>query len=212
MASLPYLSSPGSIKTALEKIRQAATPDRVTGDFVSTKLNMKGGTGRAILPYLKKIGLVASDGAPSDLYKQFRNPQAAPAAIARAVKIGYQALQQANEYFYDLNDKDLLALIVQVTGAEANSAVAKYTLGTLKAVKSFANFEVSQTAEKAPAGVSEGNSAAVALPIASPVSHSEGIGLNLSYTINLNLPATPDQAVFNAIFRSLKENLLSNVK
>jgi hypothetical protein len=34
-------------------------------------------------------------------------------------------------------------------------------------------------------------------------------GINLSYTINLNLPATADQAVFNAIFRSLKEHLLS---
>ena len=33
-------------------------------------------------------------------------------------------------------------------------------------------------------------------------------GLNLSYTINLNLPETSDVEVFNAIFRSLKENLL----
>jgi len=31
---------------------------------------------------------------------------------------------------------------------------------------------------------------------------------NLSYTINLNLPKTDDIAVFNAIFRALKENLL----
>jgi hypothetical protein len=33
-------------------------------------------------------------------------------------------------------------------------------------------------------------------------------GLNLSYTINLNLPETSDVEVFNAIFKSLKENLL----
>jgi hypothetical protein len=112
---------------------------------------MKGGAGRAILPYLKKIGLVASDGAPTDLYKQFRNPQAAPAAIAGAIKIGYRALGQANEYFYDLNEKDLLALILQVTGAEANSAVAKQTLGTLKAIKSFANFEAQLPRRKHPA-------------------------------------------------------------
>jgi len=35
-----------------------------------------------------------------------------------------------------------------------------------------------------------------------------GLGLNLSYTINLNLPASSDIAVFNAIFKSLKDNLL----
>ncbi len=35
-------------------------------------------------------------------------------------------------------------------------------------------------------------------------------GISLSYTINLNLPTTTDQAVFNAIFRSLKEHLISD--
>lgn len=32
--------------------------------------------------------------------------------------------------------------------------------------------------------------------------------INLSYTINLNLPETSDITVFDAIFKSLKENLL----
>jgi hypothetical protein len=34
------------------------------------------------------------------------------------------------------------------------------------------------------------------------------VGIHLSYTINLNLPPTPDIAVFNAIFKALRENLL----
>jgi hypothetical protein len=33
-------------------------------------------------------------------------------------------------------------------------------------------------------------------------------GVGLSYTINLHLPATSEIAVFNAIFKSLRENLL----
>ena len=41
-----------------------------------------------------------------------------------------------------------------------------------------------------------------------PPPRTEKLGLNLSYTINLNLPATSDVAVFNAIFKSLKENML----
>jgi hypothetical protein len=36
----------------------------------------------------------------------------------------------------------------------------------------------------------------------------QSLGLNLGYTINLNLPATSDPAVFNAIFKALKEHLL----
>jgi hypothetical protein len=41
-----------------------------------------------------------------------------------------------------------------------------------------------------------------------PSSGQLSVGLNLGYTINLNLPATSDPAVFNAIFRALKEHLL----
>jgi hypothetical protein len=104
--SLPYLAAPGSLKTALDKIKIAATPDRVTRDFVSTKLQIKGGTGAALIPFLKKVGFVASDGSPTEAYKRFRNHATAGSAVADAVKLGYAALGQANEYFYDLNDKD----------------------------------------------------------------------------------------------------------
>jgi hypothetical protein len=208
--SLPYLASPGSIKNALEKIRTAATPERLTGDFVSTKLQIKGGTGAAIPPYLKKIGFVGSDGVPTDLYKRFRNHATSGAAAAEAVKIGYRELTQANEYFFDLNDKDLLALIVQVTGAESDSQVAKLTLSTLKALKAFADFEGKSAAEEV-AVVGSNASEGTGVLRTSLIVQAEGrVGLNLSYTINLNLPATSDQAVFNAIFRSLKEHLLAN--
>lgn len=205
--NLPYLSSPGSIKTALDKIRSAATPDLFTKDFLNTKLQIKGGTGSSVLAFLKKIGLVASDGKPTDLYKRFRNPSSGGAAIADAIKIGYRELLEVNEYFYELNDKDLLALIVQITGSEANSAVAKYTLYTFKQLKAYANFEaaseidVSEKPETVPIQIT---------PTANVGAPSGRVGLNLSYTINLNLPATTDQAVFNAIFRSLKEHLLSH--
>jgi hypothetical protein len=205
--TLPYLASPGSIKTCLDKIKAAATPDLVTQDFITTKLQIKGGTGKALIPYLKKIGFVASDGSPTEIYKRFRNHATAGAAAADAVKTGYKELQSVNEYFYDLNDKDLLASIVQVTGVEADSQVAKLTLSTLKTLKSFANFEAkgsenlketkeekkTDKSDNAKSGASEGRRS-----------------LKLSYTINLNLPATSDQAVFNAIFRSLAEHLINN--
>lgn len=203
-AKLPYLSSPGSIKTALDRIREAATPERVTNDFVTTKLRIKGGTGSTISPFLKKIGFVASDGTPTDLYKQFRNMSAGGAAVAAAIKHGYSELAQLNEYFYELNDKELLDLIVQATGLDRENSVTKQTFSTLKALKGYADFD-SKPAEHG--GLPEPSPSEYTPP--HPASGGQ-VGLNLSYTINLNLPATSDQAVFNAIFRSLKEHLLSN--
>jgi hypothetical protein len=211
--SIPYLASPGSIKTALEKISLAATPERVTTDFVQTKLGIKGGTGGALLPFLKKIGLVGSDGAPTDLYKQYRNKTTSAEAIAKAIKIGYKQLSAKNEYFYDLNDKDLQSLITEVTGEEAGSSVVKLALSTLRILKQHASFEP-QSEEKQEGKAVSSNLIKHSADTSQISSSGQqgGIGLNLSYTINLNLPATSDQAVFNAIFRSLKEYLITNVK
>lgn len=208
--TLPYLASPGSLKTCLDKIKAAATPDRVTKDFVTTKLQIKGGTGSALIPYLKKIGFVASDGYPTEIYKRFRNHATAGSAAAGAVKLGYKELERVNEHFYDLSEKDLLALIVQVTGAEAGNQVAKLTLSTLKTLKAFADFEAKDTGS---ADDVKGKDKPPEKPGEQKPPPPSGEGrpsLNLSYTINLNLPATSDQAVFNAIFRSLKEHLITN--
>ena len=207
---LPYLAAAGTIKTAFEKIRQAATPDRVTSDFVTTKLQMKGGNGASIAPFLKKIGLVASDGTPTDLYKQFRNSATGGAAIAAAIKHGYKALADVNEYFYEMNDKELQALIVQVTGTESNSSLSKQIFYTLKALKDYADFSSKLKEKDNAITVSSVDSASRKFLDESNASSSGSVGLNLAYTINLNLPATSDQAVFNAIFKSLKDNLLSN--
>ena len=209
-ANLPYVASPGSIKTALEKIRSAATPERVTKDFVTTVLQIKGGTGGNIPPFLKRIGFVGSDGAPTDLYKRFRNPATGGAAIADAIRLGYKDLLQANEYFYRLSDKELLALIVQVTGVEVENRAAALTLSCIKALKAFANFDATSAADEE---IEKPSPQEFAQKLSSFPSHNSSnghVGLNLSYTINVNLSATTDQAVFNAIFRSLKEHLLSS--
>lgn len=209
-SNFPYVASSTSLKTALDKIRLAATPPRVTTDFVNTVLQIKGGTGGYITPFLKRIGFVASDGTPTQIYRRFRNPASGGQAMADAIRFGYQELFKANEYCYRLTDKELLALIVQVTGVESDNRAAQMTVAAVKVLKSYADFEpqeVFRNGGDAPAseGVASVN---LTLPPQHPVA-SGRVGLNLSYTINLNLPATTDQAVFNAIFRSLKEHLLS---
>ena len=203
---LPYLATANSLKTALEKIQTAATPDRVTIDFVNNILQIKGGTGNSIIPYLKKIGLVSSDGSPTDLYKRYRNQTKGGLAIAEAVKIGYKPLFDANESFYSLSDPDFKNLVVQVSGLDKENSVVKQICATFRILKSFANFDIEAVSEEQQnRDVVKGE-----VPTAYPRVQQTGVGMNLSYTINLNLPATTDQAVFNAIFKSLKEYLLKN--
>jgi hypothetical protein len=204
--NLPYVLIAGTLTKVLEKIKTAAVPERFTQDFLATKLGFKGGPAKTIIPFLKKIGFLATDGAPTDLYKRFRNPAQSGAAMASAMQHGYKTLYEMNEYVHDATDKDLKGLVVQATGAEEGSRVVKAVVQCFRALKSFSKFDV-----ESPDDV-EDEEVDAQLPKAPErpdgALKATGVGLNLSYTINLNLPATTDIAVFDAIFKSLKSHLL----
>lgn len=200
---LPYVTAYGNITKALEKIQQAATPDRFTQDFLATKLGLKGGTPKPVIPFLKRVGFLGSDGVPTELYKRFRNSSEAGAAAFQALKIGYQPLFEANESAHELSDKDLKGLIISQTGLEGSSSTLGAILGSFKALRAVADDAASDIGDiDVPSGPSA--------PTSPPSSKADLGGLSLGYTINLNLPATSDVAVFNAIFKSIREYLLGN--
>ena len=116
-----------------------------------------------------------------------------------------------NEKVYESPDNDLRGMIVEATGGEKDSQVTKLTLATFLALKGLADF--SEGAAAPDTSKKEPKPAPLVVPLlvgnGAPPQPTEGeVGINLSYTINLNLPATSDIAVFNAIFKSLKEHLL----
>ena len=200
---LPYVTAYGNITKTLHKIQSAATPARFTQDFLATKLGLKGGSPKPVIPFLKRTGFLGSDGVPSETYKRFRNPNERGKAAAEALKKGYRSLYEVNEYIHDATDKELTGVIVQVTGAEPKSQYVKSIIGSFKALKEFAVFDGEN--EEGTEEIEEPSTATPA-PESNRVTYTKGLGL--SYTINLNLPPTSDVAVFDAIFRSLKENLL----
>jgi hypothetical protein len=209
--NLPYSTSVGTLEKMLEKIKSASTPERFTQDFVNTKLAMKGGTANACIPILKKMGLVGSDGSPTELYKEFRNPKKSRTALGKAFRRLYEKLYEMNEYVHDADDGDVLGLIVECTGGEKNSATTKYTLTTFNMLRKHADFETedeicNEDSEAQSAISAESQLSNIAMP--KKISHTQQKGINLSYTINLNFPATKDIEVFNAIFKSLKQHIL----
>jgi Family of unknown function (DUF5343) len=208
MAALPYISTPGNIEKALAGIKSAATPPSVSQDFVKTILKISGGSGDQMTSYLRKIGFRNDDGSPSDIYKKIRNTATEGAAAAAALKFGYKPLYVRNEYMHQLTDEKLRGLIIEETGWGIDAATVSLTLACIKQIKKFATWGETPIDENA------GNS----LPTPSveprqdspPTPSGQQIRMQLGYTINLNLPATSEVAVFNAIFKSLKENLLKD--
>ena len=207
MATLPYITAPGNIEKALNGIKSASTPEKVTQDFVKTILKIPGGSGTQITSFLKKIGFVNTDGTPSEVYKSFRNPGTSGKAILSALKIGYKPLYSRNEYMHAADDATLRGLIIEETGAGDDSSVVGLVLSAINGVRKFLKAgdvtDSQPSVEKFPITIPP-----VVPPSTPPPNETGKLGMNLSYTINLNLPATSDIAVFNAIFKSIKEHLI----
>lgn len=208
MAVLPYVSAAGNIEKTLKGIKAAATPASVSQDFVKTIIGIKGGSGNQITAYLKKIGFATADGTPTDLYKKFRNSATEGWAVAQALKTGYAPLYVRNEYMHKLSDDDLKGLVVEETGAGQDSNVVPLVIACIKQLKKFAKWET-PAEEKVEDRVTERSASNPPQQNPPALSAPPRLGLNLGYTINLNLPATSDPAVFNAIFRALKDHLLT---
>jgi hypothetical protein len=205
MAALPYVTAPGNVDKALRGIKSAATPHHVNQDFVKTILKIPGGSGNQMAAYLRKIGFTNEDGTPSEIYKKFRNPATAGKAATEALRVGYAPLYVRNEYMHNLSDGNLRGLIIEETGLEKDSNVVTLIMTCIKAIIKFADWSEEKEGEEEEKPAPQIVQVERGGP---PLRKLRGMGLSLSYTINLNLPATSDVAVFNAIFRSLKQNML----
>jgi len=85
--------------------------------------------------------LLGTDGSPTWLYKQFRNPSTSKSSMAEAIKMAYAELYSRNEYSHDFNKKDFAGLVVEATGDSAESKKVQLIVSTFFNVKDYAAFE-----------------------------------------------------------------------
>jgi hypothetical protein len=209
---VPYINAPGSIGKILEKIKEASTPETFSQDFLKTKLGFNGGNYLTFIPWAKKAGLVTSEGVPTNLYKQFRNPSTSSKSLATALRQAYSELYSRNEYCHELDKKAFKGLVMEATGEAHDSKKVENIVSTFFNAKALADFEGvseskdSEQKEKVDTTKKDETSSQ---PSSQTTFHKQRT-IGLSYTINLVLPKTDDPAIFNAIFKSLKENLLND--
>lgn len=210
-AKLPYLASPGTVKTVLDRIIEARTPERFTQDFLETKLGATGGGARAVIPLLKRIGMLEQDGGPTDLYRKFRNTDTSGAAMAQAMRHGYSEIFARNEYAQDLAKPKLLEMINEISGNEKGNSADKLTATTFMNLKEYADFDADADDDRVEheQPIESQIPTQTHQPQTSPPRHPQSNSpLTLAYSINLHLPETDDIKVFDAIFQSLNKNIL----
>lgn len=203
---LPYTSSAGVLRRVLSKIPTSEKPSIFTSDFLGTVLNATGGAARPIIPILKSTGMLNQNGSPTELYSQFQTESGRPNAALQALRNGYAEIFKRNTYAHKADEAALTDVIVQVTGLPGSDQIVRYILATFQSFQELAK------------GAREGQVDEVAAENRTGGDDSDGAGergpdvrsgkLNLAYNINVVLPETTNVEVYNAIFRSIKGNLL----
>lgn len=214
MASkLPYMASTGLIQKIFEKIENARRPERFTLDFLGTKLGYKSGSARPIIALLKRMGFLGPDGIPTSLYDAFRNTETQGNAVAQGMKKAFSELFDRNEYINAASREEILGHVVEITGGTKTDSRTKAIVATFSALNQMADFETQESEKRDPTLGHEMIPATTDQregPEAPSASEKDAVEMRVGYTINLNLPETNDPEVFNAIFKSLRENLLRN--
>jgi hypothetical protein len=203
----PYINAYNGIPTLFQKIKTAAVPPKFNVDFLSTVLDMKSSSYRAMIPLLKKLGFVDPANVPTQAYKDFREDSLSGSVMAVQLRQSYKSLFQANEYAWRLNKEELTSKLKSLTGAAEDDQYIPSVVGTFMALSKLAKWEGTTPKKKEVTadGAEKGETGNTGHKQSDEFT---GGRLGLSYTINLNLPATTEIEVFNAIFKSLRENML----
>jgi len=199
----PYVDAYGKIKELLSKIKEAAVPTKVTNDFLYTKLGLKSTSFRPMIPLLKKIGFINEAQVPTQFYRDYREDAKSKIIMAKQVKEAYKVLYEANEYAHNLKKDEIISKLSTLLGTSKDDKTLPKVASTFLEFCKLSDFEGKETTKE---DSKEENESTEETP--KPVSTTSAHKFGISYTINLNLPATTDGAVFDAIFKSLKDNLL----
>lgn len=209
----PYVNAYGKISDVFEGIKSASVPPKFTYDFLSTVLGLTSSSYRAMIPLLKKLDFLDQGSVPTEHYKNFRDESISKNVLGAKVKEAYADLYKASEYAHKLDKDKLTSKLKTVLGVGDDDKNIPYVVGTFLELVNLSNFDgkkttkTSQTTKKAEESVSENQQESI------PKTREDGHieikrKFGISYTINLNLPATTEIEVYNSIFKALKENLL----
>lgn len=196
---LPYVNNYGKIPEVLQKIIDAPEPSKLTHEILRRILARDNKSDRPFISFLKRLKFIDEGNLPTQYYKDYRDTTKSKTILAKCIKDVYADVYSAHEKLHELEKNEILEKFKIVTGLGKDSKVLQNIVSSFVELKEIADFKTKLIEEKPT--------------IATPPESEElpeleiGKKFGFSYTINLNLPATTDQRVYNAIFKSLKDYL-----
>lgn len=212
--SLPdsYTFKPNAIPAYFDAVLDANPPERFSIKFLEN-LGFTSTNDRLFVGILKGLGFLNADGTPQQRYFEFMDRSQSKHVLAGAIREAYAGLfainKKANELSFDEVKNKLRTLYA---GKKTDLVIGKIAK-TFIALCEYADFSNQEPHKASPETKpqSEEKKAETSFDQASvPDKPSKAVTLamdSLQYHINIVLPESRDQAVYDAIFKSLKEHL-----
>ena len=206
--SLPtsYLTSFKNLKEILDAIQGGQAPKKFTVNFLQG-LGFKGTADRLVIGYLKALGFLMPSGEPTPRYFAYLDQSQGARVLGEAIREAYADLFQVNAKAPELGNTEIKNKLKTLTQGQFSDSVLEKMAGSFKAVSALADFSSPpKRQEDLPAPKAE---QAKVPPVPSSGDHARSVHLGgLVYNIQLVLPESRDPAIYDALFRSLKEHLL----
>lgn len=204
---ISYLTSAKNVGSILEAMRRAQAPERFTTRFLAS-LGFSSAQDRLIIPVLKDMGFLKESGEPTQRYFDFLDASVSNRVLAQGIREAFAELFKVNKEAHKLSKHEVRNKLRTLTeGKLGESALDKLSLTftTLCALADWSDLPTTVEVREEPAG-----------PVVATAETNKIVdipprltqGLHLHYTIQLHLPETRDPAVYDVLFKSLKEHVL----
>lgn len=209
-----YLTQTKNLEAILEAIRSAQAPEKFTSRFL-LELGFESTNDRLMVGMLKGLGFVEEAGEPTERYFAFLDDTQSERVLADAIRDAYGDLFRVNSKAYEMDQTEVKQKLKTLTrGTKSESVLTKMSMTFLSLCK-LANFKAPSALKKRVLPEKE-REEKLEEPQKKPENEveipkelaPEKRTFDLAYNIHIELPATRDQAVYDAIFRSLKEHIL----
>jgi hypothetical protein len=199
-----YLVTTKNLEGIINSLISAKAPDRITGAFLKT-LGYTSSNDTLYVKLFKEIGLLDSNGAPTDRYYRFIDQSQSAKVMAECVEEGYSDLFAINKKAYEMSEEEVKNKLKTLTQGSIDEHKLKLMAKTFKALAEYADWKtpIKPIENKNPVQNKPAEQKKVVdLPMPNKMSPT------LHYNIQIHLPETRDASVYDAIFKSLKEHLM----
>lgn len=191
-----YLTTTKNLPGILEQIQKGGVPAKFTYAHL-TQLGFPSSADRPVIPVLKALGFLDESGVPQDRYRRFKDVPQAKRVMAEGVREAYVDVFAIDENANALGLDKLKGIFARLSGKGAS--VTDKMAATFRALADQADFS-------APAATPVDKVEKEKEPV-NTEAESE-INVDLHHDVHLHLPPSTDIEVYDAIFRSMRENLL----